>query len=160
MGLLTLNMTREELFKYIEEVDDLKKDYAKILSNLHYTHFYLMDKYRKILGSYNLTFTQSNILGIIVHAYPKGLSLEQIKEMVLEPNSDVSRTVVRLMSKKFVEKSPDPHNRRKVCIKATDAGLKMVRKMAADRRFQAFTKNLSLASVKTLISVLKSLRGN
>jgi DNA-binding MarR family transcriptional regulator len=119
-----------------------------------------MDRYRKILGSYNLTFTQSNILAIIVHAYPKGLSLEQIKEMVLEPNSDVSRTVVRLMSKKFVEKFHDPHNRRKVCIKATAAGLKITRKMSADKRFQAFTKNLSPASVKSLISTLKSLRGS
>src|ERR1043165_8721560 len=135
-------MTREERFKFIEEIEDPQKDYGKILSNLHYTHFSLMDKYRKILSSYNLTFTQSNILAIIAHSHPKPMSLEQIKSMVLEPNADVSRTVVRLMEKKFVDKSADPKNKRKVSIKVSPSGLKLTRKMAEDPRFQAFTKDM------------------
>jgi DNA-binding MarR family transcriptional regulator len=151
-------MTRKELFKYIQQINDPVEDYGKILSNLHYTHFNLMDKYKKIMESYDLTFTQSNVLGIIVHAYPKPLSLEEIKNMVLEPNSDVSRTVVRLTERGYAEKVPNKLNRRKVCIKATQKGLKAAQKMSADGKFKVFTKDLSLKEAKTLIIILNKLR--
>jgi DNA-binding MarR family transcriptional regulator len=151
-------MTREEVFKFIQEVDHPQKDYGKILSCLHYTHHFLMDKYKKIVQNYNLTFTQSNILGIIVHSYPKALSLEQIKAMVLEPNADVSRTVARLVEKDFVEKVIDKTNRRKVSIKATAKGIKISRKMAEDPGFRNITHELSLPEAKAFIRTLKKLR--
>ncbi len=151
-------MTREELFKYIQQINDPVKDYGKILSNLHYTHFNLMVRYKKIMDSYDLTFTQSNVLGIIVHAYPKPLALEEIKHMVLEPNSDVSRTVVRLTEKGYAEKVPNKLNRRKVCIKATAKGAKAVQKIADDGKFKVFTKDLTLKEDKTLITILNKLR--
>jgi DNA-binding MarR family transcriptional regulator len=151
-------MTREELFKYIQQINDPAEDYGKILSNLHYTHYFLMDKYKKIMESYELTFTQSNVLGIIVHSHPKPLSLEEIKNMVLEPNSDVSRTVDRLAEKGYAEKIANKLNRRKVSIKVTAKGLKAVHKMADDGKFEVFTKDLSLKEAKTLIIILNKLR--
>jgi DNA-binding MarR family transcriptional regulator len=151
-------MTREDLFKYIQEIKDPKKDYGKILTTLHFSHYYLMDKYKKILQEYNLTLTQSNILGIIIHHYPKTVSLEQIKEMVLEPNSDVSRTVVRLTEKGYVEKVVNKDNRRKVSIQATSKGVKIAKKIEDDGKFLEFTKEFSLSDAKTLIKLLKKLR--
>lgn len=153
-------MTREELFEYIQEINDPVKDYGKVLSNLHYTHFYLMDKYKKIMESYGLTFTQSNVLGIITHAYPIPLSLEEIKNMVLEPNSDVSRTVDRLVEKGYAEKIPNKLNRRKVCIKATQKGVKAVRKMSSDGKFKTFTQDLTLKEAQALVGILSKLRKN
>jgi DNA-binding MarR family transcriptional regulator len=151
-------MKREELLRHIQHINDPKKDYGKILTNFHYTHFYLMDKYKKILESYNLTFTQSNVLGIIVHTYPHTQSLEDIKSMVLEPNSDVSRTVVRLIEKGYAEKIPNKFNRRKVCIKATRKGVKIVKKISQDGKFQVFTKQFSLRDAKNLAIILNKLR--
>src|SRR4051812_9656293 len=109
-------MNRKQLYEYIAEVKEPKKDYSKLLSNLHYTHFYLVDRYNKIFVDYNLSFTQGNVLGIVAHFHPKAVSLEEIKEMVLEQNSDVSRTVSRLAEKGFVQKLPNESNRRKVAI--------------------------------------------
>ena len=151
-------MTREELFKYVQEINDLEKDYGKLLTTLHFTHYHLMDRYKKILLAYDLTLTQSNILGIIAYNYPKAVSLEEIKAMVLEPNADVSRTVVRLVDKGFVEKLVNTANKRKVCIKATARGLKITKKMESDGKFKGFTKDLSLAEAKTMIRLLKKLR--
>ena len=80
--------------------------------------------------------------------------------MFLRPNSEISRTVVRLKEKKKVIKSSDPANTRKVSIKATAAGIKTTQKMAEDPRFHSFTDNLNLSSSKNLVKALKSLRGN
>lgn len=151
-------MKKSELFEEIRKIDDPVKDYGKILSNLHYTHFFLMDKYKKILSDYNLTSQQSNVLGIISYFSPKSISLETIKEMVLEPSSDVSRIVVRLTEKGFAEKVVDKENRRKVSIKITAEGLKMVKKIGKDKRFYKFTSALSKNEAMAFIHTLEKLR--
>ncbi|MCD6019744.1 MAG: transcriptional regulator [Bacteroidetes bacterium] len=151
-------MTRKELFEYIQKVDDPIKDYNKIISNLHYTHYFLMDSYKKVLETYDLTFAQSNVLGIIVFKYPKAASLEEIKEMVLEHGSDVSRTVVRLTEKGFIEKVTDSENKRKLAIKATPKGLKTVEKMSKDPAFNKITTTFKLPEAKSFVKFLKKLR--
>ncbi|MCW3077727.1 MAG: transcriptional regulator [Bacteroidetes bacterium] len=151
-------MNREELFTFINKIDDPLKDSAKILSNLHYTHHYLIEKYKRLLEKYALTPIQSNVLGIIHHSFPKSLSLEEIKEMVLEPNSDVSRTVVRLAEKGFVEKVINKDNRRKVSIKATSKGIKAMEKMMVDSAFTKFTSQISLKEAREFIKTLSKLR--
>lgn len=151
-------MNREELFKLIAKIDDPVKDYGKILANLHYTHFHLMDKYRKVLESYDLTVTQSNVLAIIVQHHPKALCLEDIKAMVLEPNSDVSRTIVRLASKGFVKKVVDEKNRRKLCIAATAKGLKANKRVQSDPRFKKLATWSTLPESKAFIKFLTKLR--
>lgn len=150
-------MKRADLLEYIQKVDDPKKDHAKILSNLHYTHFYLMDQYKKLLARYNLTLPQSNVLAIIDY-FPEAAALEEIKEMVLEPNSDVSRTVTRLVSKNYVEKVINKENRRKVCIKITASGKKVLKRIEAEGKFEKFTSGLSKAEVNAFVKVLAKLR--
>jgi DNA-binding MarR family transcriptional regulator len=151
-------MKRTEIFEFLHKIDDPQKDYTKILSNLHYTHFFLMDRYNKLLAEFNLTASQANVLGIIDYFSKAPASLEQIKELVLEPNADVSRTVSRLVEKGFVEKVINKENRRKVSIVITEEGFKLQRKVEADPRFQLFTSEISLADARTFIDVLKKLR--
>jgi len=151
-------MKREELFEHIKKVNDPKKDHAKILSNLHYTHFYLMDKYKKLLEDYDLSVTQSNVLGIIGFYFPKPVSLEEIKAMILEPHSDVSRTVTRLVEKGFVEKVINKENKRKVCIQALNKGIKILQKIQAEKKFETFTSELTQKETQSFIAVLAKLR--
>ncbi|MGZ4048306.1 MAG: MarR family winged helix-turn-helix transcriptional regulator [Bacteroidia bacterium] len=142
----------------MQKINDPVKDYSKILGNLHYTHYYLMDRYKKILQPYGLTVIQSNILGIIMHRYPESLSLEEVKEMVLEPNSDVSRTVVRLSEKGFIKKVPDKKNRRKVSIIITPKGIKTAKRLESDEHFKKFSEEITLSESKAFIKFLSKLR--
>ncbi|MCW3101839.1 MAG: transcriptional regulator [Bacteroidetes bacterium] len=151
-------MKRSEIFEHIQKIEDPQRDYDKILANLHYTHFFLMDRYKKLLVAYGLTSTQANILGIIDFYAPGSASLEQIKEMVLEPNSDVSRTVTRLAEKGFAEKVTDKENRRKVAIRITPKGKKTLKTIADDGVFHKLTSGLDIAEVKNFIMVLGKLR--
>lgn len=150
-------MPRSKVFKELEKIED-PKDHSKILSYLHYTHFFLLDKYKKVLLEYGLTPSQSNVLGIVDHFYPDSISLEGIKEWMLEPNSDVSRIVRRLVEKGLLEKVINKENRRKVSIKITPKGKKIVGELLKEKKFQKFTSKLSLAEAKTFVSVLSKLR--
>ena len=151
-------MKRSEIFEIIQKIEDPQKDYDKILANLHYTHFFLMDRYKKLLVPYGLTSTQANILGIINFYAPGSASLEQIKEMVLEPNSDVSRTVTRLAEKGFVEKVVDKENRRKVAIRTTSKGNATLQKLADDGVFRKITADIDIHEAKNFVSILERLR--
>jgi DNA-binding MarR family transcriptional regulator len=151
-------MTREEIFQLLQEVKDMKKDFSKILNIVHYTHYYLLDEYKKIMKAYDITVTQSNVLGIIAYQHPKALSLEEIKLLVLEPNSDVSRTVDRLQSKGFVEKVIDPENRRKRSIRSTAKGREIIRALSEDTRFHIFTNRLTLEEARELVRLTSKLR--
>jgi DNA-binding MarR family transcriptional regulator len=151
-------MDREQIFKEIENIEAPDKDFSKILPSLHYTHFFLMDQYRKILVDYDLTSPQSNVIGIIGHYGDTPVSLEQIKHMVLEPNADVSRIVARLVEKKFVQKVVNEKNRRKVSIMLTARGEKIYKRMLADRQFMKFTENVSMQEAKVFMRVLAKLR--
>jgi DNA-binding MarR family transcriptional regulator len=149
---------KSEVFKLIQNIEDPVKDGDKILSNLHYTHFFMMDSYKKLLLSYDLTFTQANVLGIVNYFSPNSATLEEVKEMVLESNSDVSRTITRLAEKGFVEKMINKENRRKVSIKVTPKGQKTIKKIDQDGSFKRFTQTISLPEAKTFVKVLGKLR--
>jgi DNA-binding MarR family transcriptional regulator len=151
-------MKREDLYEVIEHVEDPVLGRARLLGNLHYTHFHLFDRYRKIMQKYDLTPIQTNVLGIVVIKYPETLSLEEIKKMVLEPGSDVSRIITRLASKGFIEKVTDRRNRRKLAIRTTPRGNKMYGKIVADPTLKAITNGLRLSEMKAFVATLKKLR--
>ncbi|MES2568122.1 MAG: hypothetical protein V4565_14705 [Bacteroidota bacterium] len=151
-------MTREEIFELIEKIDDPVKDYQKIISNLHYTHYNLMDYYKKSLEIYDLTPMQSNVLSIIHYHQPKSLSLEEIKSMVLEPGSDVSRIVLRSSEKGFVEKVQNASNNRKLAIAITNKGLDVMKRISEDHSFNNLTHNFTLAEAEAFVLLLKKLR--
>jgi DNA-binding MarR family transcriptional regulator len=153
-------MNDKEIFKNLKDLSDLKKDYGKVLANLHYTHFSLMDAYRKILKPYDMSFPQSHVLSIINFYHPREVSLQEIKSMVLEPNSDVSRTVDRLVEKHLVKKVKKSENRRMRSIMMTPAGLKVIKLMEKDSKFHQLLSGLTLADVREFVGVLEKFRDN
>jgi DNA-binding MarR family transcriptional regulator len=151
-------MKRNEVFEIIHKVNDPVKDSDKILANLHYTHFFLIDSYKKTLLAYDLTPTQANVLGIISFFYPRAVTLEEVKEMVLEPNSDVSRTVTRLAEKGFVEKVINKENRRKISIMISTKGQKILKKIESEGKFKKVTSLLDLREARNFVKTLQKLR--
>ena len=56
-----------DIVKELENIKDLEKDSNKILGNLYFTHFWLIDKYKSLLSQFDITPQQSNILGTLNH---------------------------------------------------------------------------------------------
>lgn len=150
---MRINITEE-----LEKIEDISKDYTKILSNLYYTHYWLLDKYKMILKDFGIGPQQSNVLGIVKHFHPQPLTLGEIKSMLLEKNADASRIVERLKEKKFLSKVTDPNNRRKVGITLTPQGLEMIQALEKKQAFKKFTQKFSLEDARQFARLLAKLR--
>jgi DNA-binding MarR family transcriptional regulator len=147
-----------DIGKELSTINNIDTDYEKVLAGLYFTHFWLTDKYSNLLLEYGITTQQSNVLGTILYYHPKALTLTELKSLMLEKNSDVSRIVTRLITKGFLKKNTNPENKRKIEIKITPKGISLMEKIRDQKLFKKFTAGLSTAEAQQLLSLLAKLR--
>ena len=100
--------------------------------NLELETYALLRQINSIMDTYNrydlrgegLTVPQFTILS---HATPEGVPLSEISTRMLCDNSNLTGIVDRLISKGFVERRPDPQDRRVSLICLTTAGAEKLR---------------------------------
>src|SRR5687767_12619626 len=130
-------------FEIINDTNDV----GKVLRNLHYTHFWLTDKYKNLLTKYGITLQQFNILGAVALVHPKPVTITELKDNLPEKNADVSRVVTRLTDKKMLKRAVNMQNRRKVEITITEKGMKLVERIQQDQPYKKFTSDFSMEEV-------------
>jgi DNA-binding MarR family transcriptional regulator len=101
-------------------------EYQKGIANLVLTYTHVISKMEEFLGEYELTLPQFNILRILRGQYPEPSTNNLIKERIIHRNSDVTRIIDRLISKKLVERSGCDNDRRKVDILISKEGLRIL----------------------------------
>ena len=106
-----------------------KSPHQKLMINILFTANWLDGIIRKLLSQYKITHIQFNILRILAGTYPKPLCAGDIKEVMVFRNSDTTRLVDRLELKGLVSRIISPDNRRKMDIKITEEGLKLLEKI-------------------------------
>jgi DNA-binding MarR family transcriptional regulator len=104
-------------------------DYLKARVNIHFTHNFLNDQLIEILKPYDLSVTQFNVLRILRGQNPKASSIGLIKERMLDKNSDISRIIDRMLSKKLVIRKECKIDRRQRDILITQLGLDYLTKI-------------------------------
>lgn len=147
-----------DIEKELGNLKNIETDYEKVLASVYYTHFWLSDKYTRILSEYGITNQQSTILGTVLHYHPQPLTLMQLKSVMLEKNSDVSRIVSRLITKGYLKKNADPDNKRKIQISITSKGISLMEKIREQKPFKKFTSELSTTEGKQILALLAKLR--
>ncbi|MEW6467334.1 MAG: MarR family transcriptional regulator [Bacteroidota bacterium] len=140
-----------------KEPDDAG-DSATILNSLHFTHFWLTDKYKAILAKYGITVQQFNVLMAVARLHPKSITVTELKTRLPEKNADVSRVVTRLTDKKLLKRTVNLQNRRKVEITMTEKGCKLVERIQQEQPYKKFTSAFSVDEVTLFTSLLKKLR--
>lgn len=134
-------------------------DRQKVLVNIYYTNNWLLNQYQVIIKKYNLTAQQFNILKVLNDVYPKSLMVSDVKDRMLDKNSDVTRLIERLMEKNFVVRRKDVKNRRKINVKLNIIGHELVSRMDKDvQNFENFVEHLSDKEIKQLNDLLDKLR--
>ncbi len=94
-----------------------------------FTHGWLMTSNKELLQEYDITITQYNILRILRGQYPNPISINLLKERMLDKMSDTSRLVERLRTKGFVDRKVCNNDRRKSDVKITENGLELLKEL-------------------------------
>ena len=87
--------------------------------------------YEEILGKFDLTLQQYNVMRILRGQYPTPSTVNLIRERMLDRMSDTSRIVERLRKTGLVERVKSQKDRRAVDIVITKKGLEILAKIDA-----------------------------
>ena len=113
------------------------------------------------LKPHGLTHAQFNILRILRDAAPSPLSVSDIRERVLFPNSDITRLIDRLVAKELVSRTVCPANRRKVDIGITESArqlLEVIVPQVDGRLKSSYASSISNAEAEPVSSILKRIQ--
>ncbi len=137
-----------------------KNEYHKLAVNIVYTHGWLLNTRASFLKQIGITAAQYNILRILRGQHPNPASVNLLKERMIDKMSDASRLVERLKKKELVEREICPYDRRKVEVKITTKGLKLLQDSDnIEEQFDQLFKEIKPAEAKVLNDLLDKLRG-
>lgn len=94
----------------------------RALINILYTAGAAKAGTAKALRPFGLTWQQFNCLRILRGQCDGPASMRLIAERMLDPQSNASRLVDKLLDKHLVERIPCPHDRRQVRVSLTEEG--------------------------------------
>lgn len=103
-------------------MEDIKTEYAKAYFNFVKACSWMEKEVKNALRPFGITHAQLNALHILYRNYPKPVSVNAIKDQLLDNNPDVTRLLDRLVSKKLILRETCPENRRKVDITLAENG--------------------------------------
>ena len=111
--------------------EELKQDkftsaVHKAVVNIMFTDGWLSNHLRDVFKNHNLTPQQYNVLRILRGKYPESLNPSNIKAVMLDKNPDLTRLCDRLLKRNLIDRCIDDGNRRKMNIRITEDGLKML----------------------------------
>ena len=132
----------------------------KLTVNLFYTYGWLMRIHSKHFEKYDITLQQFNILRILRGQYPESVTINLLKERMLDKMSDVSRLVERLRVKNLVERKVSGDDRRCARVVISKKGLKLLEEMdKLDEKVDKTFSELNEEEKKKLNDLLDKLRG-
>jgi MarR family 2-MHQ and catechol resistance regulon transcriptional repressor len=151
-----------ELTMKIEEAIKTRKfttSKEKALVNILFTYGWLFNKEKDNFKQFGITPQQYNVLRILKGQYPKSISTCDIKERMLDKNSDASRLVDRMFTNGLVERTVSEFDKRKVDIKISERGISLLLSIHEQReKFDNIANALSEEDAEALSLLLDKLR--
>jgi len=131
----------------------------KAVVNLMYTYGWVSSKVQAMLKEHGLSLQQYNILRILRGQNGKPAPLTLIKDRMLDKQSDVSRLIERLTTKKMVIRKICPGDRRKVDVVISEQGLELLNGIDANHHvLRAITYKLDNNELNELNRLLDKIR--
>lgn len=133
---------------------------VKAWINLVYTHNRVMDHVYELFKEFSITQQQYNVLRILRGRKGEPATCQEVKEVMLDKNPDLTRLGDRLVSKGLVERGVNPDNRREVQLRITREGMRLLEKIdpVVDER-NPYLDRLSDKEAEQLSALLDKLRG-
>ena len=129
---------------------------VKALLNIIYTSNWINSKQNDFFKPFGISPQQYNILRILRGAN-EAISVQTIKDRMLERAPNATRLMDKLCAKEMIERIACPNDRRVVHIKITKQGLKLLKQIDEDFKDDVL-KNLTLKEASTLSDLLDKIR--
>ena len=137
-----------------------KSPQQKLAVNLLYTTHWLSRHYDDFFKGLDLTTQQYNVLRILRGQHPQPCTLKLIKERMLDPMSDASRIIDKLVTKNYVTRGQCPSDRRSVNLVISEKGLTLLKDLDfIDDATKDIFKHLPTQKIELLNGLLDTLRG-
>jgi len=150
-------MTIEQLIQVNKPLELSKKTVV----NLLYTGNFVSFRLNNCLRSHGISLQQFNVLRILRGQKGKQMNLFEIQERMINKNSNSSRLIDKLVAKKYVTRTQDATNRRKIKVAITKDGLAFLAILdeVVDRQEEKrIIKNLNNKELKQLNQLLEKIR--
>ncbi|QYA25551.1 MarR family transcriptional regulator [Gramella sp. MT6] len=149
-------MNIEELLK----TKDIMSPSKKLALNLIVTANHISDKIQEAIKPFGISSQQFNVLRILRGQKGKPANLSTIQERMVSKMSNTTRLVDKLVDKKLCERIVCPSNRRKVEIRITETGMKLLADIdpVIDKVENDFAKNINEKELLSLNTKLNELR--
>lgn len=136
-----------------------KSPQQKAVVNVRYTSNFIAQYQNSFMAGFDLSIAQFNILRILRGA-SEPLSVNAVKDRMLEISPNTTRLMDKLIDKGLVERVRCDSDRRVVYVSITGNGLELLTKIDLEfEKFIAFTDNLSNEEAEELSRLLDKLRG-
>ena len=133
-----------------------KNNRIKALLNIIYTANWINNCQNEFFKPFGISPQQYNILRILNGAN-EALSVQTIKDRMLERSPNATRLMDKLCAKNYIQRLPSEHDRRVVEIKITQEGKNLLKSIPNNLN-NDLLKNISEAEAKQLSDLLDKLR--
>ncbi|HEY5691183.1 MAG TPA: MarR family transcriptional regulator [Cyclobacteriaceae bacterium] len=162
-----LNLSERSYYSFVimnikEEIQQsrFRNNYQMAAINLIYTSGWLANKHKEFFNKFGITVQQFNILSILRGQFPNKISGAEIKNRMMDKNSDVSRLLDRLIIKDLVSKSKSPNDKRAADVVITKNGLNLLSTIDAKiKALDNIISHLTEVEAEQLSALLDRLRG-
>lgn len=149
-----------KLQKELKQNKPFKNLEEEAVLNLARTAEYVASASAAVFKAADLTATQYNVLRILRGAGSDGLSCSEISERMVTKESDITRLLDRVESRRLISRERPATNRRLVIASITDAGLQILKELdepvaEINRRLVG---HLGKAKLKTVNELLEQIR--
>lgn len=107
-----------------------KSEAHRATINILYTAAHINALHNKIFKEYGISAQQYNVLRIVKGQHPNPASVQLINERMIDPASNVSRIVDKLVEKSLVLRNTSKMDRRQVDITLSKHAPKLIEKVA------------------------------
>ena len=136
-------------------------DLQKLIVNIYLTHSRISEPFQQLLGKFDITPTQYNVLRILRGQKQNPASIGLIKERMIERNSDVSRIIDRLLKKDLISRKKNKQDKRQKDVIISDSGLNLLATIENYQEENAFYSiNLTNDEVTLMNNLLDKLRAS
>lgn len=142
--------------RFLKHIHNLPEQ-KKMLVNMSYSAAMVNKHFELILDTYLITPPQYNLLAILRGTYPKPCTVRELKDMIIDRDSDVSRMVLRLQASGLVDSKIRKNDKRALDVIISKKGLDLLKEIdekESEAMFNPFMQ-ISEAEAKQLNELLQ-----